>query len=70
MSKPRKMIAQRSDPPLERIFCQYQQKYLEKQKLKPSRSAPFRTKIRVSLKYFVNHCRLFTYFIGHLSKHP
>ena len=65
MSKPRKMIAQRSDPPLERIFCQYQQKYLEKQKLKPSRSAPF----RASLKYFVNHCRLFIYFIGHLSKH-
>ena len=40
-------------------FCQYQQKYSEKQNFfSVFRSTLFHMKTRVSLKYFVNGCRL------------
>ena len=39
-------------------FCQYQQKVFQKQKLNLSLSALCHMKIRVTIKYFVNDCRL------------
>ena len=41
-------------------FYQHQQQALEKQKLNPSRSGPRHAKIRTSLRYYVNNCRLET----------
>ena len=61
VSKPHRMIAQCPVPLPKRNFCQYQQKALEKEKLNFSDCALFHMKTRVSLKYFVSYCRLFSF---------
>ena len=56
VTKLHRVISLTSLPPKKR-FCSYQQKTVEKQKSKFSRSALFHLKIRVCLKYFVHDCR-------------
>ena len=56
LSKLHGMIAQYPGSLPKWKFCQYQQKALERQKLKFSCCVLFHMKTRVSLKYFVSYC--------------
>ena len=60
VSKPHGMIAQCPAPLPKWKFPQYYQKNLEKNKLNFSHGALLHTKTRVSLRYLVNHCRLWS----------
>ena len=60
VSKPHGMIAQCPVPPPKSKLPQYYRKTLEKNKLNFSHGAPLHTKTRVSRRYPVNHCRLWS----------